>query len=113
MKIIKNEKEHKTAIRTMERLLRIAPHDSSIGVLALVIEDYEKKRFPIKTPSILEAVKFRMEQQNLKRKDLIKMGIFGGRGKASDFFSGRRPLSLNQRRGMRIHLGIPADILLQ
>lgn len=112
MKLIENEKEHKIAIKRLEYLLRVSPSAHEIGILALVIEDYEKKRFPINNPTPLAAVKFRMEQKGLKATDLVKMGVFATRSRASEFLSGKRQPSLSQRRAMKIKLGIPTECLI-
>ena len=48
-------------------------------LLITLISLYEQKHYAIETPDPIEAIKFRMEQMNLKRSDLIP--FFGTRGR--------------------------------
>jgi len=79
-------------------------------VLTLLIQNYEEKHFPIDLPSPVDAIRFRMEQQGLKPKDLVP--YLGSPSKVSEVLSGRRRLSLSMIRNL-IGLGIPAEVLLQ
>ncbi len=58
----------------------------------------------------IEAIRFRMEQANLKQKDLIP--ILGSKGKVSEVLSGKRELSLAMIRKLVKDLRIPAEVLL-
>ena len=82
-----------------------------LELLLLLIETYEEKEFPIGLPDPIEAVRFRMEQANLKQKDLVP--IFGSKGKVSEVLNGKRDLSLTMIRKLVTELGIPAEVLLQ
>jgi HTH-type transcriptional regulator/antitoxin HigA len=62
-------------------------------------------------PSPVEAIKFRMDQQGLKNKDLVP--YIGSKSKVSEVLSGRRELSKTMIRNLVNHLGIPAEVLLQ
>jgi HTH-type transcriptional regulator/antitoxin HigA len=55
-------------------------------------------------------VEFMLEQKGLTRAVLAEP--FGGRSRVSDFFSGKRPLSMTQIKALRELLGIPADLLI-
>ena len=41
-----------------------------LDVLATLVDAYERKRFSIDSPDPVDAIKFRMEQMGLNRKDL-------------------------------------------
>ena len=115
-KIIKSETEYKEALLELKRLIDKDPPVSSpeadqLELLSLFISNYEKEKFPIELPTPIEAIKFRMEQQGLSRKDLIP--YIGSRPKVSEVLSGKRTLSLKMIRALNEHLGIPAKVLLQ
>ena len=71
---------------------------------------YEKKHFPIPTPSPLEAIKQRMVMLNLSQKDVAT--YFGGENRVSEVLKGKRNLNLKMIKKLHQNLRIPADILL-
>ncbi len=75
----------------------------------MLAEDYENKHHPIDPPDPIEAIKFRMEQMDLSRKELEK--IFGSRGRVSEVLNRHRGLSLNMIRSLHANLHIPREIL--
>lgn len=76
-----------------------------------MINKYEEELFPIDLPDPVEAIKFRMEQQGLTRKDLI--AYIGSQSKVSEVLNHKRTLSLSMIRALHEGLGIPAEVLLQ
>ena len=62
-------------------------------------------------PDPIEAIKFRMEQQNLTRKDLE--GILGTRTRVAEVLNRRRGLSINMIRRLHERLGISTDVLIR
>ncbi|MDY6929961.1 MAG: plasmid stabilization protein, partial [Pseudomonadota bacterium] len=116
LKIIKTAEEHEAALERLMVLMDADPQEGSpeadeLEVLAMLIEQYEQHRFPIDLPGPVTAIRFRMEQQGLKNKDLIP--FIGSASKVSEVLNGVRPLSLNMIRRLNHGLGIPADILVQ
>jgi HTH-type transcriptional regulator/antitoxin HigA len=113
-KVIKTAEEHRLALARIEELFTAkqgTAEGDELELLLLLVETYEEKKFPIDLPDPIEAIRFRMEQTNLKQKDLIP--IFGSKGKVSEVLSGKRPLSLTMIRKLVNDLGIPAEVLLQ
>ena len=86
-------------------------HDR-LEFLSVLIEAYEDASDPIDergdTPQ--SAVTFMMEQRGLTRADLHT--LMGGKARVSEFFSGKRPLSITQVRALHRELGIPAELLI-
>ncbi len=80
-------------------------------LLALLIEDYEERMFPIDVPDPIEAIKYRMEQQGLTKKDIGE--ILGYKSRVSDVFSGRRKLTLEMVRNLHEKLNIPLASLVR
>ena len=115
IKVLKTESEHTLAMDQLLGLMDLNPEPGSkkadeLELLALVIEKYEDKEFPIENPIPIEAIKFRMEQEGLTQRDLIP--FIGSLPKVSEVLSGKRQLSLNMIKKLSSRLGISADILI-
>lgn len=82
-----------------------------LELLAHLVEDYETKHHDIGLPTPLEAIRFRMEQQNLRPKDLIS--YMGSASRVSEVLGGKRQLSLEMIRKLNKGLGIPTEVLVQ
>jgi len=113
-KIIKTEEEYESTLERIDALMDAVPdtpEGDELELLVTLVELYEEKVYPIALPDPVSAIRFRMEQQGLKQKDLIS--FFGSRSKVSEVLSGKRQLSLTMIRKLHSHLGIPAEVLLQ
>lgn len=113
-KIIKTEEEYESTLERINALMDAVPDTpdgDQLELLVTLVEIYEGQTYPIGLPDPVAAIKFRMEQQGLKQRDLVP--FFGSRSKASEVFSGRRSLSLAMIRKLHSGLGIPAEILLR
>ncbi len=113
-KIIKSETEYEAALAHVETLMDAAPGspaEAELELFAMLIEQYEEAYYPIDLPDPIEAIKFRMEQEGLTRKDMRP--YLGSQSKVSEVFNYKRPLSLAMIRALHTGLGIPAEVLLQ
>ena len=113
-KVIKTTAEHERALARIEELFTAkpgTPKGDELELLILLVETYEAKELPIDLPDPIEAIRFRMQQANLKQKDLIP--IFGSKSKVSEVLNGKRELSLSMIRKLASELGIPTEVLLQ
>jgi HTH-type transcriptional regulator / antitoxin HigA len=116
IRVIKTEAEYEAALALVERLMDERPAPGSpdaerLELLSVLVEDYEAKTLPHEYPDPIEAIRFRMEQQGLRQKDLVP--YIGSASKVSEVLSGKRPLTLSMIRALHSGLGIPADVLLQ
>ncbi len=114
IKIIKNEAEYDAALERIDALMNAAPgsaEEEELELLAILVEKYEQERYPIELPDPVEAIKFRMEQEGLTRKDMIK--YLGSQSKVSEVLNYKRPLSLAMIRALTDGLNIPAEVLIQ
>lgn len=116
IKVIHNDEAHEAAVSELERIMDSDPQPGTeafdqIELLALVIKDYETRRYRLDAPDPIEAIKFRLEQQGLTRKDLEP--VLGSRARVSEVLNGRRPLSISMVRNLHDALQIPADVLIQ
>lgn len=114
--ILRNETEYQTAVAEVDALLDADPPPGTeaydrLEFLSVLIQTYEDTQIPIgAAPSPKEVVEFMLEQRGLTRADLSVW--MGGKSRVSEFFNGRRRLSLGQIEKLRIHLSIPADLLI-
>jgi len=116
VKVLKTHDEYEDALARAEELITLDPEADTLEgeeleLLTLVIRKYEDEHFPIRKPTAIEAILFRMEQQGLKQRDLMPM--IGSRGRVSEVLRGKRPLTLRMIRSLHKELGIPAEVLLQ
>jgi HTH-type transcriptional regulator/antitoxin HigA len=116
IKVIKSKEEHETAVAEISSLIDRDPDPGTpeadrLELLTLLVENFESQAFPKRVPEPLEAIRFRMEQQNLKQRDLVP--YIGSPSKVSEVLSGKRPLTLSMMRALHSHLGIPASVLLR
>ncbi|MBX9942913.1 MAG: transcriptional regulator [Reyranella sp.] len=114
VKPIRSEADYEAAMAEVERLWGAkagTPRGDRLDVLATLIDAWESAHHPMDPPDPIEAIKFRMEQQNLTRKDLE--GILGTRTRVAEVLNRRRGLSINMIRRLHKELGIPADVLIR
>ena len=116
IKVIKDKKEHETALAEISSLIDRDPEPGTpeadrLELLTLLVETFESQAFPKRVPEPLEAIRFRMEQQNLKQRDLVP--YIGSPSKVSEVMSGKRPLTLSMMRALHSNLGIPAEVFLR
>ena len=110
---IKTESDYEQALSEVEKLWGVAEgtkKGDKLDILLVLIDNYEAEHHPIDPPDPVEAIKFRMEQMNLSRKDLEK--YIGSRGRVSEIFNRRRSLSLNMIRNLHSELHIPLESLI-
>lgn len=111
---IRNDADYRRALAEIERLWGAAggtDDGDRLDVTATLVDAYEAEHFPIDPPDPIDAIKFRMEQQGLKRKDLE--GVIGTRTRVAEVLNGRRALSIAMIRRLHDQLGISADILIR
>jgi HTH-type transcriptional regulator/antitoxin HigA len=82
-----------------------------LELLSILIEKYEQKVCPIGPPHPIDAIKFRLDQLDIKQSTLTK--ILGSRSRVSEILSGKRKLSLSMIRALNKQLSIPAEILIK
>ena len=116
IKVIKTPAEYHASMAQVSKLLARdpapgTPEAEELETLAVLIHEYEARNFDIGSPDPIEALKFRMEQENLSQRDLVP--FLGSRSKVSEVLSGQRPLTLSMMRALHAGLGIPAKVLLQ
>lgn len=110
---IRTEADHESALARIAELMSAdvgTPEGDELDILATLVEAYEQKHFPIGTADPIEAIRFRMEQLGLVRKDLEP--FLGSRHKVSEVLNRRRGLSLAMIRRLHNGLQIPLEVLI-
>jgi HTH-type transcriptional regulator/antitoxin HigA len=111
---IRNSRDYEAALADVARLWGAKSGTAKgdrLDVLATLIDAYEPEHFPMDPPDPIDAIRFRMEQMGLSRKDLEPM--IGTRTRVAEVLNGRRPLSIAMIRRLHEKLGIPAETLIR
>ncbi|WP_025769258.1 helix-turn-helix domain-containing protein [Thioalkalivibrio sp. HK1] len=113
IKPIKSEFDYDRALKRISDLMKSEDQESldELDILTTLVEAYEQDHHPIPMPDPIEAILFRMEQQNLTPADLE--AFIGSGEQVSDILSKKRPLTLEMIRALNAHLGIPAEVLIK
>src|SRR5271170_3603391 len=102
LKPIRTKADYEKALTEVERLwgAKSGTRDGDrLDVLAMLIDVYEAEHYPMDPPDPVEAIKFRMEQQGLSRKDLEP--LIGTRTRVAEVLNRKRSLSIGMIR--RLH----------
>jgi HTH-type transcriptional regulator / antitoxin HigA len=114
VKPIRTEADYEKALSEIARLWGAKANTSEgdqLDVLATLIDAYESQRDPMDPPDPIEAIKFRMEQQGLTRRDLE--GIIGTRTRIAEVLNRKRGLSIAMIRRLHTRFGISAEVLIR
>ena len=114
MKLIRTEKEYDKALKRLELIFDSKPKSKNgqeAELLALLIEEYEETNYPINTPDPIVAIRIRMEELDLKQKDLV--GVIGSKSIVSEVLNKKRTLTVNMIRNLSDKLKIAAKVLIQ
>ncbi|HUO00795.1 MAG TPA: helix-turn-helix domain-containing protein [Bradyrhizobium sp.] len=114
LKPIRTKADYKKALREVERLWGAksgTPEGDRLDVLATLIDAFEAEHYPMEPPDPVEAIKFRMEQQGLSRKDLEP--LIGTRTRVAEVLNRKRGLSIGMIRRLHDRLGISAEVLIR
>lgn len=113
LKPIRSEADYDAALAEIDRLMDAEPgtgRGDRLDVLVTLVEAYEARVWAVDPPDPIDAIKLRMEQRGLTRRDLEP--ILGSSGRVSEVLNRRRPLSLEMMRRLHVRLGIPAESFL-
>jgi len=112
IKPIKSEKDYTATLSQIEKLIDALPNTpqmDELEVLTTLIEAYEEQHYKIDAPDPIEAIKFRMEQEGLKQKDLVS--IVGSKSRVSEILNKKRKLTIEMIRNLHKQLHIPVESL--
>ena len=115
--VLRNEREYDAAVAEIDALLDQNPARGTIEydrleLLTVLVRAYDEEHYPMldsSTPQ--DVVDFLLEQHGMTRAELAD--TLGGRSRVSEFFAGKRRLSINQILALQKLLGAPAELLLE
>lgn len=118
IKILKSKQEYDKACKRIYFLIQStekaiepeSPEGEELELLSMLVEKYEHEHFPVEAPNPIEAIKFRMEQMNLKQVDIAP--LLGGKTRVSEILNGKRALTLKMIILLNKYLGIPLESLI-
>lgn len=117
-KILKTEQEYNEACERIYKIIHSSdepidpdsPEGEELELLSLLVEKYEQENHSMEAPDPIEAIKFRMEQMNLRQTDIAP--LFGGKTRVSEVLHRKRPLTLRMIVLLNRYLGIPLESLI-
>lgn len=110
---IKTEQDYNDSIKRIEELWgakKDTPQGDELDLLVTLVESYEIKHYPIAPPDPVDAIKFRMEQMDMTKADMVK--YLGSQSRVSEVLNRKRKLTLSMVKSLYKGLKIPAEILL-
>ena len=113
LKPIKSEKDYRKGLKCLEVIFDAAidtKEGDEAEILSLLIENYENEHYPIAAPDPIEAIKIRMEELNMRQKDLV--GIIGGKSRVSEILNRKKRLTVDMIRELEQILQISASVLV-
>jgi HTH-type transcriptional regulator/antitoxin HigA len=115
-RVLRTEEEYDAAVAEIDMLLDQDPSPSTpehdrLEFLTVLVHAYDEEHYPMGDAATPQAVvDFLLEQHGMTRAQLAP--ILGGRSRVSEFFAGKRRLSISQIQRLRQLLQAPADLLL-
>ena len=113
LKPIHTEEQYRHYLKIIDSLVDCAentPEEELLELISILVEDYEARHYAIEAPDPIEAIKIKMQEEGLKKKDLI--GYFGSASRVSEVLNRKRPMTIEMIRKIHIGLGISAETLL-
>ena len=111
---IRTKREHQAALKEIEALWEApsgSPEGDRLEVLSLLVEAYERERYPIEAPDPIDFLQHVMEARGMTRKDLKP--YIGSRARVAEVLNRVRPLTLEMIRRLASGLNLPADVLIR
>ena len=114
IKLIKTESDYQMTLRKLEDIFDApigTPESDEADILGILIDEYEKKHYPIDAPDPIEAIKIRMEEMQLKQIDLVSE--IGGKSRVSEILNRKRRLTVDMIRKLANRLNLSAGLLIK
>ena len=114
IKPIKTKEDYQMSLKRLEVLFD-APFGTAesdeADILGIMIDEYERKYYPIESPDPIEAIKIRMEEMQLKQIDLID--AIGGKSRVSEILNRKRKLTVEMIRKLTPRLNLSPGLLIK
>jgi len=109
----KTETDYRIALKRLQIIFDAVigtPESDEADVLGMMIDEYEKKYYPVDAPDPIEAIKIRMEEMQLKQIDLVNE--IGGKSRVSEILNRKRKLTVEMIRKLTIRLNLSPGLLI-
>lgn len=113
IKPIRSDADYQLALMRLDEVFDApvgSPEGDEADVLALLVDEYEKKHYPIDAPDPIEAIKIRMEELQLKQVDLVD--AIGSKSRVSEVLNRKRKLTIEMIRNLTKRLNLSPDLLI-
>jgi HTH-type transcriptional regulator/antitoxin HigA len=115
VKPIRNATDYRKSLERIYELMQSNVKSGSqeydeLELLSIIVQAYEREKFPLQKPNPIKAIEFRLEQSGIPASELTS--ILGGKTRKSEILSGKRKLSLRMIRSLNKKLNIPAESLI-
>lgn len=114
IKLIKTEEDYQIALDKLDKIFDApegTPESDQADIFTLLIDEYENIHYPIEAPDPIEAIKIRMEEMQLKQKDIA--AALGGKNRASEILNRKRKLTVDMIRNLTESLNLSASLLIK
>lgn len=114
IKPIKTKKDHVNALKRIEQLMGAkanSPEGDELDVLVTLVEAFEAKHYAIDAPDPIAAIRHRMEDLGMERKDLEP--LLGSKSRVSEVLNRKRKLTMEMVRALHAKMNLPAETLIQ
>ncbi len=111
---IKNKRDYRRTLKEIEGLMAArpgSPEGDKLDLLVTLVEAWESRKYPLDLPDAIEAIKYHMDQKDLKPRDLVP--YIGSRNRVYEVLNRKRSLTLQMIRRLHKGLGIPAESLIK
>lgn len=112
---IKTEADYQNALDRIDELLGLDPApyselDDELDVLSTLVHAYQQAHHPIPYPDAIDALKYLIEENGWKHKDLEQ--YIGPKSRVSEILNRKRYFTLQQIYNLHKHLGLPLEIFI-
>ncbi|WP_181306997.1 type II toxin-antitoxin system HigA family antitoxin [Rufibacter sp. XAAS-G3-1] len=112
---IRTDQDYREAITRIDQILDLNPEpetelDDELEVLSTLVHAYEQVHYTISTPDPIDAIKYIMEENGWKNKDLEP--LIGPKSRVSEILSRKRYFTLQQINNLHKALKIPLDVFI-
>ena len=113
IKLIKTESDYRKALKRLDEIFDAktgTTESDEADIVGLLVDEYEKKHYPIEAPDPIEAIKIRMQEMHLKQVDLVNE--IGGKSRVSEVLNRKRKLTVEMIRKLTNRLNLSAELLI-
>lgn len=111
--VIETEAENERLLAIVEPMMsrELSLEEAKLfELLVKLIEDFEELHYPMGQGSPLEALKFLMEQRDLRQRDIAH--LLGSSGVASEVINGKRAISKKQAKALAEFFSVSPELFI-